>query len=433
MSSLTILLPLAAIAPAVLLRPVWGVALLVAVSLLGALPVRLLEFDLDRVVGMLVFVSAWAWILLARRGRWRRSILDGPALLLLGAGLLAIAGRALVGSQVLQESLLEYISLAMMAGLALLAFQFLSTWQRITRILQTFIVTAVAVTLVSVVALLSGMRTVALGGAEINLVAGWGAVDRLGGLYQQPNHLAAIMTLALPTALVFQVLATTHARRGFWTCAAGIILAGLLLSQARSAILGAALGSLLLGVLLWRCRALRLANVAWAVMGLVFATWLLVQTGVANELGTRLTWTHQLEAAASDPSQDRLRIWQSALAVAASNPLGLAAEGSVRIGADLDIEARSAHNVFLSYLVAYGFLGAAAVAWLAWRQLVGLGMVALRSEGASYRVLAAGLLAALVGFWVHNLAHSIIQWLAIWVYFACAAAVVRLGRARSPE
>jgi len=407
----------------------WGVALLVIVSLLGVLPQRVLPFDLDRLVGFVVFVGASVVIVLKRRGRWRRSVLDGPALALLAAGLLAIAGRAIAGSEFLRDSVLQYVSLATMALLALVIFQFFSTWRTVSWTLRVFTVTATAVALVSLLALVSGTRMLLVSGEEVRLVSGWGASNRLGGLYEQPNQFAAIMALALPTALVFQALSTTQVRRAFWTCAAGVIMAGLLISQARSAIVGVGLGAILLGVLLIRGGLLKSSSVVWGFVAIAFATWLSIQTGLASELTARLSWTRQVEIAAIDPSEDRLQIWRSALAVALSNPIGVAAEGSARIGADLGIEERSAHNVFLSYLVAYGFLGAAALIWLVWRQLAGLSLAALRAEGDAPRVIAAGLLAALVGFWVHNLAHSIIQWMAVWLYFACAAAVIRLSRA----
>lgn len=406
----------------------WGVALLVVVSLLGILPQGVLPFDLDRVVGLVVFIGACVVIVLKRRGRWRRSVLDAPALVLLSAGMLAIAGRAIAGSEFLHESILQYVSLATMALLALTIFQFFSTWRTVSWILRVFTVTATMVALVSLMALLSGTRMLLVSGEEVRLVSGWGAENRPGGLYEQPNQFAAIMALAMPTALMFQALATTHLRRVFWTCAAGVIMAGLLISQARSAIVGVGLGALLLGLLLVRGRLLKSSSLVWGCVAVAFATWLFIQTGLASELSARLSWSRQVEVAAIDPSQDRFQIWRSALAVALSHPFGVAAEGGARIGSDLGVEARSAHNVFLSYLVAYGFLGAAALLWLAWRQLAGLGLAALRAEGDAPRIIAAGLLAALVGFWVHNLAHSIIQWMAVWLYFACAAAVIRLSR-----
>jgi hypothetical protein len=407
----------------------WGIALLVIVSLLGVLPRGMLSFDLDRVVGLMVFAGACVVIVLKRRGRWRRSVLDAPALALLSAGLLAIAGRAIAGSEFLRESILQYGSLATMALLALTVFQFFSTWRTVSWMLRVFTVTAMIVALVSLVALLSGTRMLLLSGEEVRLVSGWGADNRLGGFYEQPNQFAAIMALAMPTAVMFQALATSHVRRAFWTCAAGVIMAGLLISQARSAIMGVGLGGFLLGLLLIRGKLLKSSSLVWGCVAVAFAAWLFIQTGLVGEFLARLSWSRQVEVAAIDPSQDRVQIWRSAFAVALSHPFGVAAEGSARIGSDLGVVERSAHNVFLSYLVAYGFLGAAAVVWLAWRQLVGLGFAALRAEGDAPRIISAGLLAALVGFWVHNLAHSIIQWMAVWLYFACAAAVIRLSRA----
>ncbi len=97
------------------------------------------------------------------------------------------------------------------------------------------------------------------------------------------------------------------------------------------------------------------------------------------------------------------------------------------IGHSLGVGDKSAHNAFISSLVGIGILGFIGMVLLFVFPLKYLWKMFKKVSNDSIRMLSLGLITGLVGFWIHNLAHTIIHWLVVWIYFASVAALLRIG------
>jgi len=150
-------------------------------------------------------------------------------------------------------------------------------------------------------------------------------------------------------------------------------------------------------------------------------------TGMLESILIRLSWDYYISQRIESAEQSRLEIWNEAIRLAFNNPFGHGAETKYIVGKGLGVGERSVHNVFLSFLSGMGVLGFIGIIILATTPLRKLWKLAFAGLYIELRTLAAGLFAGLVGFWIFNLAHSVIHWVAVWVYFACAAAVIRSG------
>ncbi len=65
--------------------------------------------------------------------------------------------------------------------------------------------------------------------------------------------------------------------------------------------------------------------------------------------------------------------------------------------------------------------------WLIYRQVKSLWLGANPSAEGELKVLGAGCMGASIGTWVHNMAHSTLHWIIVWLFFAMASSLVLLA------
>ena len=331
------------------------------------------------------------------------------------------------GSDYLNETAAQLISLIMVMSMGLVIVQILRDFRSIRLALQVFTLAVSAIALLGMFALLFDIQRIHIGGAGITVAHRWGGVEvRIGGVYEQPNIFATPLVLALPVGVAFTLVERKRLKRFLWMGVVIVVTVGLLLSQSRSGILGAFLGFLVMSLILYRSgRFSPLISRAFVAVFIVYG--ILATTGMLNPILERLSLTYQIyQLEMGRPEQNRLLIWQRALALAFQNPLGYGAETKYLIGESFGIGRKSVHNVFLVYLTGFGWLGFIGIVLLALRPVRGLWRFVYKVKNTEWKVIGAGLLAGLVGFWVHNFFHSIIHWIAVWIYFACVAATIQL-------
>jgi O-antigen ligase len=252
---------------------------------------------------------------------------------------------------------------------------------------------------VGIVGALGVVRFVQAG--ETALVAGGTLTnERAAASVADPNYFAALLVLGLLPALALLI---GDARRNAWLILpVATAVAGVLLSLSRGATLGLAAGVLVL--LAWR----RARRVALALIALV----VVLTLAGANPIGESdyVSTVEERLSTVSDPTRQSRRpeIWSVAVDAAVENPfagVGLnqfqavsARESLFEDGAAIE----NAHNIYFSLAAETGFIALAAfLVFLG--QLAARGVRAMRSRDQLNRVLALGIMAALVGFGVQGL------------------------------
>ena len=404
----------------------WGVVLLTVIALINVFLEKLFPIELDLLMGFVVLTGFLGRFTL-RKEQWRRSVLDLPVLILILAGVVTLTAMAFRGSDYFEEMASQVISLTMVMGMSLVVFQILRTPETIKQTLQAFTVTVTAIGLLGIVTLSLGIQSIQIGGVKLALWSEWGGIGaRLGGLYGQPNTFALPFVLALPVSVAFALIGRSKVQQLLWASAGGICAVALLFSQSRSGILGAFLGMLVMGLILAKGAELtRLIRYTFVIGLIIYGA--LAVTGMLNPVLERLSPAYQLyQLKMGRPEQNRLLIWQRALALAFQNPFGYGAETKYLIGESFGIERRSVHNVFLSSLTGLGWLGFVGILLLAIVPMRQLWKFVHIADNTEWKKIGTGLLSGLIGFWVHNFFHSMIHWIAVWIYFACVAATIQL-------
>jgi len=404
---------------------VLGVLLLTVVSLFNVFLEKLLPIEVDIVVGFILlagFIAKFA----VGKSAWKRSILDLPVLILIVAGLITLTAMTFRGSDYLSETAAQLISLIMVMSMSLVIVQILRDFRSIRLALQVFTLTVSAIPLLGMFALLLDIQRVHIGGAEITVAHRWGGVGvRIGSVYEQPNIFATPLVLVLPLCMAFALVERKRSKRLLWITIAGVVAVSLLMSQSRSGILGAFLGLLVMSLVLGRSGRVRLLiRDAFVAAFIVYG--ILATTGMLNPVLERVSPSYQIyQLEMGRPEHNRLIIWQRALILPFQNPFGYGAETKYLIGESFGIERKSVHNVFLAYLTGFGWLGFIGIVLLALRPVRGLWRFIHKSDNPELKVIGAGLLAGLLGLWVHNLFHAFIHWMGVWIYFACVAATLK--------
>jgi len=400
------------------------VLLLTVISVFNVFLEKLLPIEVDIVVGFMLLTGFIVKFAITKPA-WKHSILDLPVLILIAAGLSTLAIMVFRGSDYVCETADQFISLIMIMSMSLLIDQTLRNFRSIHLVVQVFTLTVAAMALLGIFFPLFDIQKVHTGGVEITVARRWGGVGvRIGSVYEQPNIFATPLILALPVGVAFTLVERSRLKRLLWMGVVVVVTVGLLSSQSRSGILGAFLGLLAMGLVLWRRgRLTALIRYTFFVAIIVYAV--LGTTGILNSILERLSPTYQFyQLEMTGPEHNRLIIWQKAIALAFQNPFGYGAETKYLIGESFGIEWKTVHNVFLGYLTSFGWLGFIGIVLLALRPVRGLWRFIHKSDNPELKVIGAGLLAALLGLWVHNLFHAYIHWAAVWVYLACVASII---------
>ncbi|MYA60197.1 MAG: O-antigen ligase family protein, partial [Chloroflexi bacterium] len=258
---------------------------------------------------------------------------------------------------------------------------------------------------------------------------------RIGGI--GPNQIGGALALLAPLGLALALDETGSGRSGRSLAAATVALAitVLLLTQSRSAWVGALLGLTLVGW--WR-----VGRTAWLRRPLG-RTVLHVALGLGLALLVAVitsTWLAPLDST-SDTLTGRLRIWTTSVlligeylytgVVPGQFPLVLKA-AFPDVGATVAPHIPHAHNFVLQALLDLGLPGSVLLGLLIALALRGLILTARDSKDSSFQLLAVGLAGSLLAFFVYGLTDTIAPGarggLPFWLVLGLALASGRLPR-----
>lgn len=408
------------------LRPMLAFYFLIPVSMLGEFQeIPGSPLDLAQLIGLTVIAGVLLQVLIGKTVL-RRSVLDLPILLLIAAHLAGLRSDSFD-----QSTLSQLFSLFSILVAYSMCFQLLDSATKLHKALLVFVGSVTVIDLLGLYSLALGEPTLQLFGRQLSLFGNWGNEGRLGGFFEQPNTFGQLVILALPVCVAMTIAPTTRARFA-WIALAVVNAVALLLSQSRSAILGAAIAVLV--VLFFVSKQHLMKRLVLGGL-LVLASLALTDfVGLLPTVLDRLSLSSLFaEQADAYLYLGRSLTFSKGVEIFFNYPLGVGlGQGSIMLGGLLGVAERSVHNVLLSWAVDLGVLGLLAGAWLLCAQVGSLWSLTIKLADQPVRALSAGLLGAIIATWLHNLLHSTLVWLPVWIIFAIASAVIGLYTAKKP-
>jgi O-antigen ligase/tetratricopeptide (TPR) repeat protein len=285
------------------------------------LPYTADQFDLVKVlvarVLSLLALAAWAWDLLRRGGKVRRTPVDWAILAFLAwVTLTTITSihwpTALFGKERRYEGLLSFMDYALIYFLVL---QFADKATRVRRLAQSLFWSSVIVA-----------------GYGVLQFIGWDPVDwgelpfeahRAFATYGNPDLLGGFLVLSVPIALGLALVEQRLAWRLVYWVGFGLNGLALIVAFTRGAWIGGFVGLLLVAIVAWRQRA-RMRVVDWMPAGVSAALgagviWRsLSSTNEVMNFGKRFASIFQLGGGSG---QTRTEIWKAAFAAVKASPV----------------------------------------------------------------------------------------------------------------
>ena len=360
--------------------------------------------------GLVIACALWIWVTALAVRDWHTA---APKLfgVLLGLSLVYVMGSDPISVARLR---IQWLGLAVgMTLLVVLAALFLTEWPQ--------------------------RKLLPLDGIYAVFPAGPRVVDhggRIGGI--GPNQIGGALALLAPLGLALALDETVSGRSGRSLAAAtvGLAITVLLLTQSRSAWVGALLGLTLVGW--WR-----VSRSAWLLRRPMGRTALRVAVGLGLLLlmaAVASTWLAPLDST-SDTLTGRLRIWTTSVLLIGEYlytgvgpgqfPLVLKA-AFPDVGATVAPHIPHAHNFMLQALLDLGLPGSLILGLLIALALRGLILTARDSKDSSFQLLAVGLAGSLLAFFVYGLTDTIAPGarggLPFWLVLGLALASGRLPR-----
>jgi O-antigen ligase len=276
----------------------------------------IVKMSLERVLG-LVALGAWAWDMLRRGGRLRRTPVDWLILAFLAwVALTTVTSihwpTALFGKPRRYEGLLSFVNYAVIYFLVL---QFADQASRIRRLAQSLFWASVIV---------AGYGLLQFAGLEF---VTWGTLpfetNRAFSTYGNPDLLGGFLIFSVTVALGLALLEQRLAWRMLYWVGFGLNGLALIVAFTRGAWIGGAVSLVLLGVIAWRQRA-TMRRLDWAPAGVSVAVGAAViwrSLSDPNEVmnfGKRLASIFQFSGGSG---QTRTEIWQAAIAAIKERPV----------------------------------------------------------------------------------------------------------------
>jgi O-antigen ligase len=254
----------------------------------------------------------------------------------------------------------------------------------------------------SVAGAILAVQSIAHGGQQTLVNGGARVTDRAQGSFTHPAELAFWLLLALSPTLVLALVSRAR-MRVFLLVAAGLSLAGLLLTLTRGAIIGFAASLLVL--LTWR-RFRRFMLVLLAIAGLytVANYHAISRSRELSVITTRLGTVAQ----GTKTGGRREQIWSTTPRIIADHPLlGVGAGNFPKVSLEYGLSEggfpfEHAHDLALTIGAERGLGGLALLLWFL-AAVAKTGFSALRRRGSELYPYALGLCAALFGLFIDSL------------------------------
>ncbi len=408
----------------ILRKPRIGVYPLIIFSLSGEIQKGISPFEIDRILGILILVS-YLVAHLEYRLKWEKVTLESPVILIIIAGIITIINQLLGGDELIVSSIEEFVPLVLIMTLSLVISQLSKDNKVSEEFIRIFLLGTGMIAIISIIVPIVGLKTIWIGEKTIRFVDTWGSTKRIGGIYGQPNMLATILVLAIPVSIYYLLTTKRTYLRLFWGLISAACLAALLMSQSRSAIIGVTIGLSVMGAFAIRRKFVRTKFIfPLVILGFAVSMTIMVNDFL-GPLKSRFSLAYQVPNTEGNPNENRLIYWKTAMNLAIENPLGSGSGAPGLLGGSLGYESKGAHNAFVGFLIQYGILGFIGLSWLAINMLKTLLRSARHAQKRERQLYLYFLLASLIGFWIHNLAHSILHWAIVWIFFASAVSAAR--------
>ena len=276
----------------------------------------IVKMSLERVLG-LVALGAWAWDMLRKGGRIRRTPVDWLILAFLAwVALTTVTSihwpTALFGKPRRYEGLLSFVNYAVIYFLVL---QFAGQASRIRRLAQSLFWASVIV---------AGYGLLQFAGLEF---VSWGTLpfetNRAFSTYGNPDLLGGFLIFSVTVALGLALFEQRLTWRLVYWVGFGLNGLALIVAFTRGAWIGGAVSLALLGIIAWRQRV-PMRRIDWAPAGVSIAVGAAViwrSLSNPNEVmnfGKRLASIFQFSGGSG---QTRTEIWQAAIAAVKERPV----------------------------------------------------------------------------------------------------------------
>jgi O-antigen ligase len=276
---------------------------------------------------------------------------------------------------------------------------------------------------------LAGAAEATYGAVQFFTDSGPGAFQLQGALrafghFDQPNPFAGYLTTMLPLAVCMGLCAANpRPYRWFALLSAGLIAAGIGLSQSRGAWLGALIATICL-VLAWsqRTRRLLIPCTLGAALALALAVSGALPVAILDRLAQAVDYFGVFDVRSVEVTSEnwavveRMAHWQAGWYMFIDHPwLGVGAGNYAQAYPDYFVGSwveplGHAHNYYINMLAELGVVGGGLLVLLLGIAFVHLGGALVRSESngdAFWRAVLAGVFGGLIVFCVHNLFDSL--------------------------
>ncbi|WP_259248933.1 O-antigen ligase family protein [Salinibacter ruber] len=256
---------------------------------------------------------------------------------------------------------------------------------------------------------------------------------RLRGMFENPNMFGGAQILAIS---IFSFFVANRERGKSVLGAIGLIITflALLATQSRSAILGLVIGATLVSLFILRVSRRRLVTSMSAALVVVVmvAAYVNLPKSVAGVKLSRVgeaSETSVYDVGIESAIQSRFYIYDAAFNTIAARPFGIGYVDKpgqvVAMHSNEGVE-KMPHNFILAYFIRYGLLvgGVMVVFWLVPMVLI---VKKLWGRTLPVRSLASLMLVGLTGYLIHNLFHSMTNWVYFWVFWAMSIRAAQLG------
>ena len=404
----------------VLKRPWYGLIVILTVSALGeaAQDALNLPMDLAEIAGALVCLAFFGQLCLGK-AKIKHTPLDIPVLLLL----FALTASLFFSEQSTIKSLIKF---SLILAMYWVSAQLLDNRNKIRIFILSFFGLLSLVNLVTLSLFLLGIRNIEIGNITLTIYYSFGGLFdrsfRLLGPYGQPNLYGQLLSIVVPIG--FSLLFFFQKRLKIIIIGLEVInILALFLSPSRSAILGALAGCVVIVIF-----SKEFKNWRKNILPIVLFTTLLITIWNFSNLQfssfSRLS-VDQTIIELYSKNVSRLDIWRTALSIFLENPLGIGfGETKYAIGRELCLGSKSPHNVIISLALQAGIIGLVAIIWLIGRQLISLWYFLRVVEDKELMILAVGCLGASIATWIHNMFHSTLHWILVWLFFSVSSAIV---------
>lgn len=248
---------------------------------------------------------------------------------------------------------------------------------------------------------------------------------RLQGLMSNPNKFASGQTLAV-FALLYMAYKSELLKRGFYCVLSIILIVTIFLSQSRGAVTGLFVGGIVtIVIIIWRAEISRIQILGFvSVLLFVAAIFLNLPKSVGGNRLARLSEassTTIYDINMDKIEEQRLDLFAHSMGLALKNPFGIGFVTSREIREKMSFGRKKInklpHSHISNYFIRYGLVYGA-IMNLLWLWVPTSVLYKSFRENKTVEYIAIFMMAGSIAYIINSLAHSYIDWVQWWLYWA---------------